>query len=93
MRFFNNQCSQEAQMNITDIRSKMKAKFAPVAAATTALALTAGNALAVEEVTDLMAAVDVSGVKTAVYTFLLGLIGIGTLFFGRRILAKMGVSL
>jgi hypothetical protein len=92
MRFFNNQCSQEAQMKITDIRSKMKAKVAAAAAATTALALTAGNALAVEEVADLMASVDISGVKTSVYAFMLGLLAIGLLFFGRRLLVRMGVS-
>ena len=80
-------------MKITDIRSKMKAKIAAAAAATTALALTAGNALALEEVSDLLAAADISGVKTSVYAFLLALLGIGLLFFGRRILARMGVSI
>ncbi len=80
-------------MNITDIRSKMKAKFAPVAAATTALALTAGNALAANEMADLLAVADISGAQALIYTFLTGFVAIGLLFFGRRILARMGVSL
>jgi phosphate/sulfate permease len=79
-------------MKLIDIRSKMKGKLAAAAAGATAVALTAGNALAVDSITDMFAAVDITGVQTAVYTFLVALIGIGLLFFGRRLLARMGVS-
>lgn len=79
-------------MKITNIYSKMKGKLAAAAVGTTAVALTAGNALAVDSITDLFAAVDISGVQTAVYTFIVALIGIGLLFFGRRLLSRMGVS-
>ena len=41
----------------------------------------------------MLAAVDISGVATAIETFLIALIGIGLLFFGRRLLRKMGVSI
>ncbi len=61
-----------------------------LAAGITAIAT---SSFAVETLADLMAVPDISGAKTAVYTFLSGLILIGVLFFGRRLLAKMGVSL
>lgn len=41
----------------------------------------------------LFTAVDISGVSTNVTTLLVGFIGVGLIFFGRRILKRIGVSL
>ncbi len=57
-----------------------------------AITLLACNAMAVETAADLINVVDISGVKTALYTFLTLLVGIGVLFFGRRLLTRIGVS-
>lgn len=74
------------------IWSKAKGHIAAAGGAVSALALLASNALATETVADLMGQADITGAKTAVYTFLVGLVFIGVLFFGRRLLRKMGVS-
>lgn len=81
-------------MKYIDILFKPNRKSIAAGAGTAAvLSLVAGNAFAVDSITDLFAAVDISGVQTSVYTFLAALIGIGLLFFGRRLLAKLGVSI
>lgn len=41
----------------------------------------------------LFTAVDMTGVATNVTALLVGFIGIGLIFFGRRILKRIGVSL
>lgn len=63
-----------------------------VGAITAAATAVATNAFAVETVSDLMTGADISGAKTATYTMLLAFVGIGVLFKGRSILAKLGVS-
>ncbi len=69
-----------------------KGRIAAAGGIGSAITLLACNAMAVETVADLMGTADISGAKTAVYTFLTLLVGIGVLFFGRRLLARMGVS-
>lgn len=40
----------------------------------------------------LFTAVDISGVSTNVTTLMTGFVGIGLLFFGRKILRRLGVT-
>lgn len=78
--------------SVVEYKPNWKKRFGitSLAAGCTALAT---SALAQEAAADLMAVADIAGVKTAAFTFLSALVLIGVLFFGRRVLAKMGVSL
>ena len=64
-----------------------------VGAITAAATAVATNAFAVETVADMVTAVDMAGVKTAVYALLLLFIGVGVLFKGRAVLQRLGVSI
>lgn len=63
-----------------------------IGAMTAAATAIATSSFATETVSDLMTGADISGAKTATYTMLLAFVGIGVLFKGRTILAKLGVS-
>ncbi len=78
--------------SVVEYKPNWKKRFGitSLAAGITAIAT---SSFAAETAADLMAVADVSGVKTATFTFLSGLVLIGVLFFGRRVLAKMGVSI
>jgi hypothetical protein len=52
----------------------------------------ASSSFAADSITDLFTGVNITGVQTAVYTFLAALVAIGLLFFGRALLRKLGVS-
>lgn len=69
-----------------------KGRIAAAGGIGSAITLLACNAMAVETAADLVGTADIAGVKTAVYTFLVLLVGIGVLFFGRGLLRRMGVS-
>lgn len=85
-------------MNYSEIRKKLTSaassmKSLPLAAGAAATAVMASASSSHAGITELFAAVDIAGVSTSVQTFIIALIGIGLLFFGRRVLAKLGVSL
>jgi len=78
--------------SVVQYKPNWKKYFGIGAFVTSSAALVSGNALAANAITDLFTAVDITGVQGAVYTFLLALIAIGLLFFGRRLLKGLGVS-
>ena len=52
----------------------------------------ASGAFAASDMAALFALVDVSGAQSAIFTVLAAMVGIGLLFFGRRLLTRTGVS-
>jgi hypothetical protein len=68
-------------------------KYVGITSAVAGITAFAGSAFATETAADLMAQVNIAGVHTAAYTFMGGLVLLGTVFFGRKILARLGVSL
>jgi Fe2+ transport system protein B len=79
-------------MSVTKWKPSLTKALGIGAVSTAAASVVAENALAANAITDLFTAVDISGVQAAVYTFLVALVGVGLLFFGRRLLRSLGVS-
>lgn len=71
-------------MKINVFRSKLKGKVAAAAAASTALALTAGSAMAQTIVDDLFTAAEPASLVTKIGTFLVAIIAIPIAIFVYR---------
>lgn len=75
------------------IRRSWKKAAAAVSTASLAAFCSANSAMAQSDIGDLFTAVDISGAKTETKAFMILLIGIGLLFFGRSLLRRLGVSI
>jgi hypothetical protein len=83
-------------MNITLFRSAHRVPGRSLVVASGAAAsvlIGAGSAFAQNDMAALFALVDISGAQALVFTVFGGLVAIGLLFFGRRVLRRVGVSM